>query len=469
MNTKIRTAGIVAAVVVLGYPIASWVIGLAVERQLQRAEQQSLEQVPYITVISRNYRGGIFSATDDVTFAVGGPFAQAAKAAPGRSFLSDFRLTTHNVIHHGPLPGFRTVAFATVDSQLVLPSEVKARLDALLNGRPVLSVHSRMHWFGGSTSQLTSPAFQTEVAPGITLVSQGITGTAELSGNGDGTVDFIAKGFSASSQKGGAELGEIRLTGATHRAFVTLNIGKTHLTIDQADVHAPAPAPPIALRHLELNSDTSATGDHVDTQGSLSIASLQAGKFAATQLGYSVAATHLYGPALAALTADLRQAGRSMGTPAGSARTPASEQPWVSAFQKDGIEILLHDPVVEISRIGFLTPDGELRLSAKFTAPGLKREDFAKPGPAAMVAIVPHLQAAADLRVDVALLEKLLEDNANRERFLAQEEAFERQGYIVRDGKALTAHVEFAAGKLSINGKPFSPGQPGPSGPPAPR
>jgi hypothetical protein len=36
-------------------------------------------------------------------------------------------------------------------------------------------------------------------------------------------------------------------------------------------------------------------------------------------------------------------------------------------------------------------------------------------------------------------------------------QTLERQGYIKRDGAALTAHLTFVAGKISVNGHPYPP------------
>jgi uncharacterized protein YdgA (DUF945 family) len=138
-------------------------------------------------------------------------------------------------------------------------------------------------------------------------------------------------------------------------------------------------------------------------------------------------------------------------------------QKFAELFRKDGPDLLAHDPVFEITHIGFVTPEGELKISAKFAAPGLKHEDVAEPGPAMTAALIQHLQAQADIRVDTDLLDKLTEGTAGGgDKLAAQVRAFEGQGYITHDGKALSTHVVFDHGKLSVNGKPFPPRPGGP-------
>jgi Bacterial protein of unknown function (DUF945) len=79
------------------------------------------------------------------------------------------------------------------------------------------------------------------------------------------------------------------------------------------------------------------------------------------------------------------------------------------------------------------------------------------------VALIQHLQAKADIRVDTDLLDKLTEGTpGNGDKLAAQVRAFEDQGYITHEGKTLTTHLVFEHGKLIVNGKPFPPtrGQP---------
>jgi uncharacterized protein YdgA (DUF945 family) len=57
-------------------------------------------------------------------------------------------------------------------------------------------------------------------------------------------------------------------------------------------------------------------------------------------------------------------------------------------------------------------------------------------------------------------MDKLLESNANRDKFVAQTEALERAGILKRDDTALRAHLVFAQGKLTVNGQPYPPATP---------
>jgi uncharacterized protein YdgA (DUF945 family) len=100
-------------------------------------------------------------------------------------------------------------------------------------------------------------------------------------------------------------------------------------------------------------------------------------------------------------------------------------------------------------------PEGEMHLSANARAPGLTREELQ--GPALKAAILQHLQAQADLRVDAALMDRLLSANANGHAAQQQLVTLERQGYLKHEGSQYTVHIAYQSGKLSVNGQPFPP------------
>jgi uncharacterized protein YdgA (DUF945 family) len=457
MSTRNRAWLLVIAVIVLGYPLAAWIIGFSVERQIDAREQLALRQAgPYASIVERSYHRGVYGATEVVTFGLGPP---TLKTIPGAGGLSSLRVTVRNTIHHGPLPRLRTVALATVDTELVLPPAVQKRIDTLLGGKKVIDLHTTLGWLGGYQSDFSSPAFSGEIAPNTTLSSSGIVGTSTATHNmASATSDVTAKSLSVADNQFQLQLDDLHIKAATQLAFKELNVGDVSFTLgrldarskkdDEADKKA-------LLQQVALIGKTSVTGDYLDLRGSLTAASVQAPKFTASKLGYEFSMSHVYGPSFVDLINGMRDAGRDVSADGAA----ASQQKLAELFRKDGIEVLVHDPVIEISRIGFVMPEGELNFSAKFAAPGLKREDVTTAGPAMTAALVQHLQAQADIRVDTDLLDKLTEGTpGNGDKFAAQVRAFEGQGYIAHDGKALTTHLVFEHGKLSVNGKPFPPG-----------
>jgi uncharacterized protein YdgA (DUF945 family) len=461
MSTRTRGWLLVIAVIVLGYPLAAWIIGFTVERQMEAREQLALEQAaPYLSIVERSYRRGVYGATEVVTIGLGSP---VMKAVPAGDALAALRVTVRNTIHHGPLPRLRTIALATVDTEFALPPEVQKRIDALLGGKKLVDMQTTLGWLGGYKMDFSTPAFSGEIAPNTTLGSSGMVGTATGTRNmTSSTANFTAKSVSVANKDFEMRLDALHAQAATTRAFKTLNVGEGSVTLGSLDAHSRKEGEgdkKFSLQQVAITGKSSVTGDYVDLHAGVTAASLQVPKFSATKLGYEFATSHVYGPSFEDLIDGMRNINRTLPPTATSERL----QKLSEIFRKDGIEILVRDPVFEITRIGFVTPEGELNVTGRFATPGLKPQDVAEPGPAMTVALIQHLQAKADIRVDTDLLDKLTEGTpGNGDKLAAQVRAFEDQGYITHEGKTLTTHLVFEHGKLIVNGKPFPPtrGQP---------
>ncbi len=425
---------------------------------MEAREQLALQQAaPYLSIIERSYHRGVYGATEVVTLGLGSP---AAKAMPGADTLASLRVTMRNTIHHGPLPRLRALALATVDTEFGLPPEVQKRIDTLLGGKKLVDMQTTLGWFGGYKMEFSSPAFSGEIAPNTTLSSSGLVGTATATRNIESsTANLTAKGITVADNEFELRLDDLRAQAAVKRAFKALNVGEASMTLSSFTAHSKKDSEAdkkFSVQQIAVTGKSSVTGDYLDLRGGLTAASLQVPKFSATKGGYEFALSHVYGPSFEELIDRLRDLNRTLPPGASTERV----QKLSEIFRKEGTEILIHDPVFEITRIGFVTPEGELNVTARFAAPGLKPEDVAEPGPAMTATLLQHLQAKADIRVDTDLLDKLTEGTpGNGDKVAGQVRAFEDQGYITHDGKTLTTHLVFDHGKLSINGKSFPPGR----------
>lgn len=436
----------------LAYPISAWVIGIIIERHSDANAQKALADAPYLAIAKREYHRGIFSSTVQTTYHLSLP---VAKAAFVKNSLDSWQLTVRSVIHHGPLPGLRTVALATVDSDLELPAQVSQSVKAVLGGRSPLEAHGRIGWFGGATTSFTSPAFTLKLENGATVNWRGISGTGTSSdGLATWSGNAAAPGLTVDYGATHAEVGTVSFTADMRRIYDTLNIGKVSLKVAGATVHSGELDRDLTLKGLTLGMVSSQSGDYVDSAVELIADVLETKQFSASQIGYAVSFNHVHGPSLAALTTAIRQGQREA--------LGADKEAWQAklrdSFRDHGIDVLLHEPVIEIPRIGFVMPEGEMRLSAKLSAPGLKREDLQ--GPALAAAILQHLKARADLSVDVALLDKLLPSNQNRAALQQQLDTLQRQGYVQRAGTQYRVHIEYERGKTVVNGQSFPPVRP---------
>src|SRR5690348_3270821 len=156
-TTKILLA--IGAILILSYPGIAWVTGFAIESHIQHNEERALAQTPYLTVVKREYHRGVYRSTQTVTYGFRSPALQAMGAAAGATFPASATLTVTSNIRHGPFPGLRAPALATVDSTVSVPPALQQALSAVLGANPILRIHTRIGLFGGANINMTSPAF----------------------------------------------------------------------------------------------------------------------------------------------------------------------------------------------------------------------------------------------------------------------------------------------------------------------
>lgn len=451
MNRRIGIWIIIVALVA-GDPAAAWLIGLNVEHQWEQREQQILAKYPYVAVVKRDYHRGVYSATEEVTYGLRDPLLKSLRAIPGSAAWSgDLQLTLRHTIHHGPLPQLRAFAPATVDTEWELPPKLSQQLAAAFGSNTHLNVHTRMKWLGGSTTVLQSSAFEQQLSDGTTLAWRGFDGRIDLGRDiGAASVRLTFPGVDLKSPKGSLGLQDLKLSTDLQPTFDELTVGSTNMTVARVDIDQTVKGFKASAQNLSLDSKSSVNGEYMDMDVRFGVDALQAGQFSATRLVYETRFDHIHGPSLASFTKGMQAAQTATST------TPSPDK-IQAVFKTDGVEILLRDPVLEIPRIGFTMPEGELLISLKATMPGITRAQLDGPSNAIIPALVKHLQASADMRIDKALLDKLLNSSGKSDTLTGQLQALQGQGYIKLDGQVLTTHLRYQDGKLKVNDLPFPP------------
>jgi uncharacterized protein YdgA (DUF945 family) len=470
VDRRIRILLIVVVVLALAYPAAAWLLGMSVEHQWHERERLAMERVPYIEVVKSDYRRGIYSSTEEVTYAFGGPMLRSLRATGKLDLSGNGQFTVRNTVHHGPLPQLRAFAPATVDTEVMLPPEASKDLAlALGTSKGTLTIHTRMKWFGGSTTLVKSDAFHTKAQDGREIDWRGLDARIELGREfGTETIDLNAPGLNLQGTESSVSFANLAMKLDLQAAFDTLTVGTVHLSLGRLDVGQPAKDLKATMQNLTFESKSSVNGDYMNSDASIGIDNLQAGKFSATRLFYEQHLGHLHAPSAAAMSKALRVTQQSDSTNS----TPADyTKQFAEAFRTYGIDIMVHDPVLNLPRIGFTTPDGELLVSLNATTPGVTRADLDVAPQLLGAALVKHLQASLDVRIDTALLDKLLDSTGKGDTIAAQMQGLQRQGYLKLDGKALLTHLTFQSGRLKVNDLPFPPmpaAGPGPAAPGVP-
>lgn len=442
--TKILLA--VAGVILLSYPAMAWVTGIVIESRVQHYEQQVLDRVPYLTLVKREYHRGVYRSTETVTYEFHLP-APAVKAAAGARLPEAVAITVMSNIEHGPLPGLHGVGLAVIDSRLLTPPALQETLQGALGTKPLLQVHSMIGLFGGAAGTLTSPAFSLKLPDASTLAWGGLRGTAVTSrGMRRGSGQFSAPRLAF----GNLELTGMEYSGSSQKTFGDLYLGDGTFTIERIAGRSLRSGDSYSLQRVSATTTAKTAGDFFDMRVDLAADSAKLASLTLSNIMYSESFEHLHGPTFAAMMQAVRQAEHRAGA------SPAQLQTGLhDAFRRYGGDLLLHDPVINIRQVSFSMPEGSFRLSAKVSAPGLSRSDLE--WPAAIVALETHARVTADLRIDNGLLQKLLAMGGSRPNTAAQLASLEQQGYLTAGSGAVTTHLDYSGGRLTLNGHPFPP------------
>ena len=458
MGRTTKVLLVIGVIIVLSYPGIAWVTGMAVESRLQHNEQQVLDKLPYLTVVNREYHGGVYRSTLVTTYGFRNlPGLQALKVAGG-GLPSSATITVASNIQHGPLPGLHAVALAVVDSTIVTPPALQQELAAVIGSKPILQFHTTLGFLGGATSDMTSPAFSLKLADGSSLVWGGLTGTLSATHNqAHWSARLSAPHLLVHGSQGGPggfELTNAEYSGSEDKALDGLYVGNATFTIERVDGSGSRPGSDFSLQRMSLTSTSSANGEYFSYR--IDVAA-DAAKFAAAQLSnlmYSESFEHIDGPTLLAFADALRAAERRA-----NGNQAQLQAGMLDAFRHQGADLVAHDPVINIRQVSFTMPEGSLLISARISVPGLGANDLQQ-WPEGIMALRSHAQVTADLRVDNGLLQRFLAMGGSNPRIAAQLTSFEQQGYLTAGAAAVTTHLELSNGMITLNGHPFPPAAP---------
>jgi uncharacterized protein YdgA (DUF945 family) len=450
-TTKVLLA--IGVIIVLSYPGIAWVTGIAIESRLQHGEQQVLDKLPYLTVVSREYHVGVYRSTVVTTYGVRSPALPAMKLGAA-GLPSSATITVESNIEHGPLPGLHAVALALIDSTVVVPPALQQQLSGVIGSKPILQFHTTLGLLGGATSDMTSPAFSLRLPDGSNLVWGGLTGTLSATRNqAHWSARLSAPHLLVQGAHGGFELTAAEYSGSEEKALDGLYVGTGTFTIERLDGSGPRPGSDFSLQRMALTSTSSANGEFFDYRVDVAADAAKLAAVQLTNLMYSESFEHIHGPSLLAFADALRAADRQAN--GNQARLQAGI---LDAFRHQGADLVAHDPVINIRQVSFTMPEGSFLLSGRISAPGLGAGDLQQ-WPAGIVALRSHVQVTADLRVDNGLLQRFLASGSNP-KIAAQLTSFEQQGYITAGAAAVTTHLELSNGMITLNGHPFPPAAP---------
>jgi uncharacterized protein YdgA (DUF945 family) len=437
-----KRLAIVVAVLAVLLVAAPWGIGKVAQSHVNASLDQLVAAAPYLSIVERRYTPGWFRSEQEVTFEVMGP-----------------RFTVRNEILHGPVLWFSGFGIARVNSRVVLAADLRRRMiDAIGTDEP-LRVSTRIGFFGGRTTKLTSEKRTVTLKHGATELSWD---DLEVSASYSSDLDSLEIAgrwprVALRSIEGGPEGGEISnisMEGASERIegdFYATDFGLSFEKAKLVDA---------AGKSLEIDDGRYEVGTTVD--GDFVSLGIEVGSGAVKGrdleiLGGDVRAVHyditfrrLHTKTMAKLMTAIKDSYAKPPTPGVNAEIPA-----VGPIKAQVMELFRHDPEFAIDRIGLSTRDGDAFLKGVLRCRGVTSQDLELGG----LGLIAKLEADISFEAPLALINKI----EGGPGWMSQ---MVEQGLLARQGEKLVSHLEYAAGELKVNGKvqPI----PGLGGPPPP-
>lgn len=421
---RLVTVVLAMAVLLVGAP---WVIGNIAEDRVNRDLDALTEAAPYLGIVERKYTQGWFRSEQEVTFELLGNALRPLAGAP--------RFTVRNEILHGPVLGFSGFGLARVNSTLVLDPKMRQELAKDFGSEDLLQVSTRIGFFGGGTTTISSEAREVKLADGGTISWDDLDIDIRYSRIFD-SIDV--KGdwprFEARNPrlKTFLRIEDLVLDMSSERVRGHLYQTDGEFKIDDLTFAADE-LPPTTLKDLKFEIDSRDDGDFMSIATRFGSGRFYGGLL--QQKGMEFTAMH-YDFTLRRLhTETLVHIANAI---ADSYQRPAA----VSMVVDHMLDLLKHDPELLIDRIGFETKDGAAYLKGALRLKGATAKDL-KMG---ALSLVERLDA--DLRFESP--QKVIESlPGGREAMLGAVDA----GYVELRGSQVLSHIEFRAGELKINDK----------------
>ncbi|MBC3921097.1 YdgA family protein [Undibacterium sp. CY18W] len=465
----------IALVVVLAvaYPAASWYTGKRVASNLMAAKDQPA-QTPFIKIVKQDYQRGIFSSVEDTTVELNlasipkpgpvvppgagessgpDPATPAAQAASGGQ-LPSVQLRFISRIQHGPFPGFRSFGAASIKTELVLDPASKAQLEKIFGNANPLQINSTLTYGGAGHVSLSSPAFSTITERDRDkLTWQGVNLEVDFDKDYKSfRVALYVPGLTVDSLEGQSfKMGAITVKGDASKAYPTgpLYVGKSEATLASISVSDKTDAKKgFSMQQLSLSTDASIKDDFLSVFARLGVSKFMFDQQEFSNFHYDYGLKHLHAPSIAQISTAY----------SGATADPEKMAALKAVWEQVGPTIINGQPELVLERISIVTSDGEAKLTG-----GMKLVDANVTDISNIMALYPKVQGTLDITLTDVLVSKLSGatqkdpdmQKAALDAMNQQIASFVEQGYINRNGKLLNSRLEWAQGKLTVNGKAF--------------
>jgi uncharacterized protein YdgA (DUF945 family) len=434
---------IVAVAILVLYPAAAGLMGYLIEHRVDDALEQVGAQTPYVQIVDSHFHRGWFASEQDFT-------VQALQQLP---MAGSLHISVHNVIHHGPICGLTCLGLARVDSHLVFSDEMRPRLLAIFGSEEPLTIRSRLGFFGGGATTVSSPAIKdTTVTGGDHASSDGLAFESTYGANAD---FYTAHGSFPHFKYVAADGKMFELTAAgvdinAKRALRSLYVGDTSVTVGRAAFGAVGSPGAFAANDLALQSKSGIASGFMTASLKYGSGTISTAPLTITGAHFDFAFRHLEVESLEALTKAMRAANQE------SSLAPTERaSKMMASLKSPAIALLAQQPEIAIDRVSATTAGGSLLLTGTVKTHGVVAADFVDEASAKSLA--QKVDADMDLTLDDGFLTSL----PGGADSVAKLQAFVTQGLLTHEGGKFHTAIGFHQGQATFNGKPFGAPQPG--------
>jgi len=271
-------------------------------------------------------------------------------------------------------------------------------------------------------------------------------------------------------------MSDMRIIGDQQRIFDDIALlypGSQRMSIGEVAITVPESSrKPLIMKQLTYDIDLPLDGDYIDLIARFGVDNLQLGKDAIGPLHLDYSFKHLHARSLAEISQTFMGFYTDPTLLSGDGEALTAQL--MPVLNEHGATILSNAPEFHIDRISFANANGESNLAARVKLTDLNLEEaMANP-----FVLLSKLEASGELSLQEEMILEMLRNPPGKEemglaelspeeleaqtqmmsaQFRQQVAMLTDQGYLIREGKLLKSNVEFKAGQLLVNGKPFMP------------
>ena len=495
MNKVVVGAAALVVVAGGGVGFAAWSGGKVVgELQSQTAEM--LAPFPSVKVVENSVSKGLFSSVHTVTLDIGCAADAAAAAAatdnpaatpaaPGAA-PKPVQITFRDHVRHGPLPGGKSVGLATIDTELVLPPEVAANIAKVFGDKPFVSMHTSIGFGGSYVSELKSPPFKYAEKGTGDIDWQGIQATVRGNLKGGiaagGSYTFEAPGlnvnFADEKGTGNLRVAKMVMQGEvlphTGTGFLlapsrgTAGISSMEFVFKEAGEGNVKPVN-VVFDNLQLTSEAKIDNGLWSSNSKLS-GKGRVDDFAIDKVDMQVSLSRIHAATYEQLIGKMMKSSFNCHKPGNEEAEIKEAMALQEEMQKGFATLLKHNPEYALDRLAIDIGGKTAEMSYRLGAKDVTEADAAMPLPALLGT---KAYGHASFKVQSGWIEQVvkkvitlkpLPEGASVDTMVASTMGFINasldglvtEGYLAREGDAITSKASFEGGALKVNDKPMN-------------